>query len=97
MWVEEEGGNAKRHNREPEVEKVGDPNGHRHIEEDEEIAEAHVDAGTSEARIEDAEGNARCRKAASSSDVTSTTERQIAEDRIRIDLGGEDLENRRKR
>ena len=97
MRVEEEGRDAQGQHREPEVDEVGRPDGHGGIEEHQDVTHAHVDTGAGEPRVEDGEGHARRRETTSGSDVPSASERQVAENRLRVNLSGEDFEDRRER
>ena len=95
MRIEQERRDAKRKNGEPEVDQMGNPNGQRDIEQDEEVSEAHVDAGSSKAGVENAEIDASRSETTTSGDISGTTKGQIAEDRVGVDLGGENFEDGR--
>lgn len=70
------------------------PNRHGGIEQDEKIPHAHVYARTSKSGIEDAEGDSSSSESTTGCDVSSTTECQIAQNRVRVDLGRKDFEYR---
>ncbi len=55
MGVEQKGCDAEREHREPKVDQMGYPNRHRRIEQHEQVAHAHVDTRSCEARVQDAE------------------------------------------
>lgn len=74
-----------------------DPEGQGDVEEQEERPKSEVDARSGEARVEDRERDARRREASAGGDVPRASERQVAEDRVRRDLGAEDLEHGRER
>ena len=93
MGVDHEGGDAKGCDGEPKVDEMGDPDGHRHVEEDQQIPEAHVDTGASETGVKDAEGYTRRRETTASGNVSGASEGQIAEDGVGVDLGREDFED----
>ena len=71
------------------------PYRHGDVEQDEEIPHAHVYARTSKSRIEDAEGDSSSGKSTTGCDVSGTTERQIAQNRVRVNLGRKDFEHGR--
>ena len=64
-----------------------DPHRHGGIEQDEKIPHAHVYARTGESGIENAEGDSSSGESTTGCDVSGTTECQIAQDRVRVDLG----------
>ena len=97
MRVEQEWRNAQREDGDPEVQQVGCPQRQRYKQQHEHRPHAEVDTWASETREEDVEVDACCRKATSGRNVTSTTESEIAQNRVGVDLGGEDLEDGRKR
>lgn len=69
------------------------PNGEGDIEQDQQVPEAGVDARSGETGVEDAEGDAGCRESTTGGDVSSTSECQVAQDRIAVDLGGKDFKD----
>jgi hypothetical protein len=93
--VEQEGSNAKCEDRGPEVDEMGKPKRHGDVKQNEKRAHAKIDAGTGETRVQDTEGETCGRETSTSSDITGTTERQVAEDRMSVDLGREDFEDGR--
>ena len=97
MRVEHEGCDAKGQHREPEVKQVGRPDGHGGIEEQEEVPHAHVNARTGETGVENRKRDTRRCETTTCSDVPGTTERQIAQDGLRVDLSREDFEDGGKR
>lgn len=86
VGVEQEGGNAKRKYREPEVDEVRCPDGHGRVQEEQEVPHSHVDAGAREPGVEDGERLASGGESTTGSDIASTTERQIALDGLRVNL-----------
>ena len=94
MRVEDEGGDAECEDGDPEVDEMRDPDGQGDVQEHEQRPHAEVNAGPGEPRVEDAEGQARGGETSSSGDVSSTTECEIAQNRMSVDLGGEDFEDR---
>jgi hypothetical protein len=96
VWVEQEWSDTKGQNGNPKVDQVRRPERERNVEEHEQRTHAEVDAGASKAREEDAERDPRRREATAGSDVPRTAEGQVVQDRMRVDLGGEDLKHRRE-
>ena len=80
MRVENEWRDAKGEDREPEVQEEGRPDGHGGVEEEQKVPHAHVDAGSSKARVEDREGDTGCRETTPCRNVPGTTERQVTQD-----------------
>ena len=68
------------------------PYGHGGVEQDEKISHAHVYARTSKSRIEDAEGDPSSGESTTGCNVSGTTERQIAQNRVRVNLSRKDFE-----
>lgn len=95
--VKEEGRDRKSERRDPEVDKPVHPQRHRDVEHHEAEAEAKVDGGSCEPRVERREVDARRRKATAGGDIPSASEREVGKNRVGVNLGGEDLENRRER
>lgn len=93
--VEQERRDAQCRHRDPEVDEMRHPDGHRDVEQHDERAHAEIDAGAREARVEDAERDAGGREAAPGGDIPCTTEREIAEDGMRLDLRREYLKEGR--
>ena len=94
MRVEHERCDAQGEDGEPEVQEVGRPDSHGGVEQQQEVTHTHVDAGSGETGVEDGERDTRRRETTTCRDVSSTTEGEIVEDRVAVDLGGEDLEDR---
>lgn len=95
--VEQERRDAQRQNRHPEVRDPSRPDRQRHVKQHDQSAHAKVDTRSGEARVEDSERDpGRC-KATSGRDVPGATESQVRDDRVRRNLGGEDLERRGQR
>ena len=71
-------------------------NPHRHggIEQDEKIPHAHVYARTSKSGIKDAERDSSSGESAACCDVSGTTECQIAQNRVGVDLSRKDFKYR---
>ena len=71
-------------------------NPHRHggIEQEEEIPHPHIYARTSKSGIEDAEGDSTSGETTTGCDVSGTTECQIAQNGVGVNLGREDFEYR---
>ena len=71
-------------------------NPHRHggIEQEEEIPHSHIYARTSKSGIEDAEGDSTSGETTTGCDVSGTTECQIAQNGVGVNLGREDFEYR---
>jgi len=91
--VEHEGGNAQCENGDPEVNEMGHPDGQGDEKEHQQRPHAKIDTGSSETRVENAEVHAGRREASAGGDITSTTKGQIAQDRMSVDLSGEDLKD----
>lgn len=72
-----------------------DPQRQGDVEKQQERPQTEVDGRTREPRVEDDEGDASRRETTTGRDVTGAAVRQIAEDRVRRDLGAEDLEDGR--
>ena len=97
MRVEHERRDAQRHDRDPEVDEERRPNRHRGVREQKEVPHAHIDTGSGETRVKDAERDTRRRETTTGGNVPGTTERQVALDGLRVDLGREHLEDGRQR
>jgi hypothetical protein len=69
------------------------PYRHGGIEQDEKIPHAHVYTRTSKSRIEDAEGDSSSSESTTGCDVSGTTKRQIAQNRVGVNLGRKDFEH----
>ena len=69
------------------------PDGQTSVQEYQQITHTHVDAWSSETRVEDCERNPGCRETTAGSDVTGTTERQVVKERLGVDLGREHFED----
>ena len=94
--VEQERRDTERKNRHPEVGHPSGPDRQCNIEQHDQRTHAEVDTRSSEPGVEDTEGQSSRSETTSSGDVTRTTECQVREDRVRVDLGGEDFEDRRE-
>ena len=94
MRIENERCQAQCERRNPEVDEVWDPQRDGDIQQHYQCTHAQIDTGTSETQIENAELIARRCKATISSDVTGTTERQVAENRVAVNLRRKHLEHR---
>jgi hypothetical protein len=95
MRVEQERGYAEGQDGQPEVDEVGNPNGKGSIEEEQEISHSHVDGWACETRVKDAKANASGSESTSGGNVSSATKCQIAQNGLRIDLGGEHFKDGR--
>ena len=93
MGVEHEWRDAQREDGSPEVDQMGHPKRHCGVKQQQQVPHAHVDTRTSEPRVQNAEVDASGGKAATSSDVTSAAERQIAQDGLGVYLRGEHFED----
>lgn len=80
----------------PEVDQVGNPDGQADIEKNDQVSHAHVNAGSCKSGVQDAEIESSGGKTTSCCDVSCSTESQIAQNRLRVDLGGEHLKDGRK-
>jgi len=85
--VEKEWRDAKRQDRKPEVDQMGDEERHGGVEQEEEVAHAHINARSREPGVEDGEVHASSREPTSSCDVARSTECEITQDGLRVDLG----------
>ena len=97
MRVEQERRDAHREDGYPEVRDPSRPDRQRHVEQHDERAHAEVDTRACETREQDAEADATGGEPTTGSDVTRTTEGQVAEYGVRLDLGGENFEDGRQR
>ena len=97
MRVEQERRDAHREDGHPEVRHPSRPDRQRHVEEHDERPHAEVDTRASEAGVQDGERDTRRRETTTGSNVPGTTERQVALDGLRVDLGREHLEDGRQR
>ena len=79
MGIKDEGRNAQRQHREPEIDQMWDEHRECSVKQQEEVSHAHVDTWACETRIEDAELNASRGKAASRRNVPGTSEAEVAE------------------
>ena len=94
MRVEEEGCDTESGDRYPEVDEVWDPDGHGDVEEHDQHSHAHVDTRPCESGVEDTEGQTSGCETSTSGDIASTTEGQVGQDGVGVDLRGEDFEDR---
>lgn len=97
MRVEDEWRKAKSERRDPEVDNMRNPQCNRHVKQHHQRPHTQVDAWTCKSGEKKTEVRARSSEATASSDVTGTTIVQIAENRVAVDLGREDLKYGRKR
>ena len=95
--VEHERRDAQRQHRDPEVDEEGRPDGHGGVEKQKQVAHTHIDTGSSETRVEDSERDTSRRETTTRRNVSGTTKCQVALDRLRVDLRGEDFEDGRER
>lgn len=86
MRVEQEWRNDEGHDREPEVDHVPSPDCQSSKEQDNDGSDTQVDGWSGESRVENAERDSRCRKASTRRNVSRTTEIQVAQDRMGVDL-----------
>ncbi len=86
MWVENEGSKAQGECGEPEVDQMGYPKRHRHVQQHDQSAHPQVDTRTREARIQDRKRHACRSEATTSRNVPGTTECKITQDRVAVDL-----------
>lgn len=93
MRIEQERCNTQREDGDPEIDEVGCPERQGHIEKHDQCPHPQINAGPSEARKERAEVDSGGREATTGCDIPSTTEGQIAKNRMGIDLRSEDLED----
>ena len=73
-----------------------DPERQRDVEEQQQRPHPQVDARTRESRVQDRKRDPRRREASTGGDVPRASIRQVAEDRVRRDLGAKDLEKGRE-
>lgn len=62
------------------------PDGHGGVEQEKKVPHAHVYARTSKSGIEDAEGDSTSGESTTGCDVSGTTERQITQNRVGVNL-----------
>ena len=96
MRIEHEWRDAEGEDGEPEVDQVWDPDGHRRVQQEQQVTHAHVDTRRRETRVEDVERYPTRRETTTCSDVARTTEAHVVQERLRVDLGGEHFENGRQ-
>ena len=87
--VENKWRNTKSECRNPEVDQIWGPQRHRHIEQHNERPHTQVDTRSSKSRVQDTERNASRCESTTSCNVSSPTERQVAQDGVEINLSGE--------
>lgn len=97
VGVEEERRNTKANNRNPEVDKMRNPNCKSDEEKNDEGTYTEIDRRSSESGVKNAERDSSGGKTTTSSDIPSTTESQVVENRVHVNLGGEYFEDRRER
>lgn len=86
MRVEHERCDTERHHGDPEVDQVRHPNRHRDVENDEQGAHAEVDARSRESRVQNRERKSSSCETTTCRDVTSTTECQVRQDGVAVNL-----------
>ena len=94
MGIEHERCKTQRKDGNPEVNKEGCPNRQGRIEQHNQRPHAQVYAWTCKAGKEDAEGYPTRGESTSCGDVTSSSEVQVAQNRVGVDLSREDFEHR---
>jgi len=97
MRVEEEGRDRQRQNRDPEIDEVWRPEGQSDVKQQHKRSQSQVDGGASKTRVKNAKRDPRGGKSSPCRDVSSSTKVEIVEDRVSVDLGREDLKDRRQR
>jgi hypothetical protein len=76
---------------------VGNEDCHGNVEQEDQSSDTKVDRWASESRVKNAERNTSRGETSSSGDISSSSESQIVQDRVHVNLGGKDLEDGRKR
>ena len=94
MWVKPERRNAQRQHRNPKVNQIRRPQRQRHIKQHDQRPHPQVYARASKPRKQDAKVDPSSRESTSSGDVPGASERQVAEDRVRVNLGREYFKDR---
>ena len=87
MWIKDEWCDAKSSDGYPEVNQEWCPDGHRHIEKHNQCSHAKIDTWSSESREENTKRYTTGCESTSCCNITSTSECQVAEDGVSIDLG----------
>lgn len=95
--VEEERRDGERQYGDPEVNQVRRPYGQGDVEQEDEGTKTKVDRRSSESRVQDTERDSRGGKSSSGRNVSSTSKVQVVQNRVGVDLGGENLEDGRER
>lgn len=80
MRIEKEGGDAKSEDGDPEVDKVGHPQGQGYIKQQAKRAHTEVNTRPGETRVQLAERLANRSEPSSCGDVSGTAERKITDD-----------------
>lgn len=94
--VEQEGRDGERKDGDPEVDEPVDPETRRHVEHHERQPETHVNGRPGETRVEDGKVDSGGGEPSSGRNVSSTSERQVGQDGLGVDLGREHLEHGRE-
>jgi hypothetical protein len=94
MRIEEEWSNAKCHYSDPEIDQMWHPQCQRDVEQHAQGTHAQVDAGSSEARVKFTEWLSNSCETSSGGNVSSSSKGQVAQDRMSVNLSGENLEYR---
>lgn len=81
----------------PEVDEPVHPKGSCNIEHHEGEPHPEVDRRSGKPRVKDREVDPRGREPSSGGDVPSSSKVEVGEDRVGVDLGGEDLKDGRHR
>ena len=97
VWVEQERRDRQRQSGDPEVDEPVHPQRGRHVEHHQRESHAEVDRRSGESRVEDREVDPRRGESSTGGDVSCSSERQVGQDRVRVNLGREDLKDRRQR
>ena len=92
--VEEERSNAKSHDGDPAVDQVRHPDCKRGIQQKQQCTHTEVDTWTSKPRVKQAERYPGSSERSTSGDISCSTESQVGQDGMRVNLCGEHLEYR---
>lgn len=87
MWIKDEWCDAKSSDGYPEVNQEWCPDGHRHIEKHDQRSHAKIDTWSGESGEENTKRYTTGCESTSCCNITSTSECQVAEDGVSIDLG----------
>ena len=94
MGIEEEGSNAQGQNGNPEVDEMGNPNGEGDVQQHDQGSHSEINAGPGESRIENAKRDTRGGESSTSRNITGSTECQVGEDGVCVNLSGEYFKDR---